>query len=456
MMRLSEAALATRGQLIGADVEFCCVRTDSRAIKKGQLFVALQGENFDGHEYAAQSLEQGASAVLVSKASNVSPAVVVEDTRLALGDLASHWRAKFDMPVVAITGSNGKTTVKEMLAAILKVATADDASVLATQGNLNNDIGLPMTMLNLGKQHSYAVLEMGMNHTGELSYLSNLAKPNVALVNNAGTAHIGELGSLEAIANAKGEIFEGLADGGTAIINADDVFANLWKNLASKHQQVTFGLKAKADVTAKYELHAASSDLELIAPNGTVKFTLPAPGLHNVSNALAAASAALALNVLLENIATGLSNFAGVKGRLQTKQGFAGAKVIDDTYNANPMSMKAAIDVLKASAGQRIFVMGDMAELGADAASMHAEIGAYAKTAGIEKFYALGELTKNAVTSFGANAMHFETIEALAESLKNMMNAETTVLVKGSRSMRMERVVDAIQLAQTNNNGGNH
>ena len=456
MMRLSEAALATRGQLIGADVEFCCVGTDSRAIKKGQLFVALKGENFDGHEYAAQSLEQGASAVLVSKASNVSPAVVVEDTRLALGDLASHWRAKFDMPVVAITGSNGKTTVKEMLAAILKVATADDASVLATQGNLNNDIGLPMTILNLGKQHRYAVLEMGMNHTGELSYLSNLAKPNVALVNNAGTAHIGELGSLEAIANAKGEIFEGLADGGTAIINADDVFANLWKNLASKHQQVTFGLKAKADVTAKYELHAASSDLELIAPNGTVKFTLPAPGLHNVSNALAAASAALALNVLLENIATGLSNFAGVKGRLQTKQGFAGAKVIDDTYNANPMSMKAAIDVLKASAGQRIFVMGDMAELGTDAASMHAEIGAYAKTAGIEKFYALGELTKNAVTSFGANAMHFETIEALAESLKNMMNAETTVLVKGSRSMRMERVVDAIQLAQTNNNGGNH
>ena len=456
MMRLSEAALATRGQLIGADVEFCCVGTDSRAIKKGQLFVALKGENFDGHEYAAQSLEQGASAVLVSKASNVSPAVVVEDTRLALGDLASHWRAKFDMPVVAITGSNGKTTVKEMLAAILKVATADDASVLATQGNLNNDIGLPMTMLNLGKQHRYAVLEMGMNHTGELSYLSNLAKPNVALVNNAGTAHIGELGSLEAIANAKGEIFEGLADGGTAIINADDVFANLWKNLASKHQQVTFGLKAKADVMAKYELHVASSDLELIAPNATVKFTLPAPGLHNVSNALAAASAALALNVLLENIATGLSNFAGVKGRLQTKQGFAGAKVIDDTYNANPMSMKAAIDVLKVSAGQRIFVMGDMAELGADAASMHAEIGAYAKTAGIEKFYALGELTKNAVTSFGANAMHFETIEALAESLKNMMNAETTVLVKGSRSMRMERVVDAIQLAQTNNNGGNH
>lgn len=456
MMRLSEAALATDGLLIGVDVEFCCVGTDSRAIKKGQLFVALKGENFDGHEYAAQSLEQGASSVLVSEPLNVGPAVVVKDTRLALGDLAAYWRAKFEIPVVAITGSNGKTTVKEMLAAILKVATGDDASVLATQGNLNNDIGLPMTMLNLDKQHRYAVLEMGMNHTGELSYLTRLAKPNIALVNNAGNAHIGELGSVEAIANAKGEIFEGLVDGGTAIINADDVFAGLWKSLASNHKQVTFGLKAKADVTATYELHAANSDIELITPKGTAKFSLPAPGVHNVSNALAASAAALALNISLEKIATGLSNFAGVKGRLQAKQGFAGAKVIDDTYNANPMSMKAAIDVLKASAGQRIFVMGDMAELGADAASMHAEIGAYAKTAGIEKFYALGALTKNAVTAFGANSIHFETVETLAESLKSMMNAETTVLVKGSRSMRMERVVEAIQLAQTNNNGGNH
>ncbi len=456
MMRLSEAALATQGQLIGPDVVFCCVGTDSRSIKKGQLFVALKGENFDGHEYAAQSLEQGASSVLVSKASNVSPALVVKDTRLALGDLAAYWRAKFEIPVVAITGSNGKTTVKEMLAAILKVAAGNDESVLATQGNLNNDIGLPMTMLNLDKQHRYAVLEMGMNHTGELSYLTGLAKPSIALVNNAGTAHIGELGSLEAIANAKGEIFEGLVDGGTAVINADDVFAGLWKSLASNHHQVTFGLKAKADVTARYELHEASSAVELITPKGTANFSLPAPGVHNVSNALAAASAALALNVSLEKIATGLSQFAGVKGRLQVKEGFAGAKVIDDTYNANPMSMKAAIDVLKASAGERVFVMGDMAELGADAASMHAEIGAYAKTAGIEKFFALGALTKNAVIAFGENAAHFETLDTLVESLKSMMNAQATLLVKGSRSMRMERVVDAIQLPQTNNNGGNH
>ena len=274
MMRLSELALATNGKLMGDDIEISCVGSDSRAINKGQLFVALKGENFDGHEYVTQSLAQGASAVLVSKALDAMPAVKVEDTRLALGALAAYWRAKFYLPVVAITGSNGKTTVKEMLAAILRVAAGSDERVLATQGNLNNDIGMPMTMLNLSEQHHYAVLEMGMNHTGELSYLTNLAKPNVALVNNAGSAHIGELGSLEAIANAKGEIFEGLVDDGIAIINDDDVFADLWKSLASKHQQMTFGLKAKADVTAKYALHAASSDMDLITPNGTVSFSI--------------------------------------------------------------------------------------------------------------------------------------------------------------------------------------
>lgn len=452
MMRLSEAAMATHGQLIGDDVDFCCVGTDSRAIKQGQLFVALKGENFDGHDYAEQSLEQGASAVLVSKASNASPGVLVKDTRLALGDLASHWRAKFDVPVVAITGSNGKTTVKEMLAAILKVAAGDDASVLATQGNLNNDIGLPMTMLNLREQHHYAVLEMGMNHTGELSYLTQLAKPNIALVNNAGTAHIGELGSVEAIAKAKGEIFEGLAKDGIAIINADDVFADLWKKLAEENKQITFGLNAKADVTAKYELQVSSSEVELLTSVGSVKFSLPAPGLHNVRNALASASAALALNISLADIAKGLSEFAGVKGRLQVKQGFAGAKLIDDTYNANPSSMKAAIDVLKASVGQRIFVMGDMGELGVDAPKMHAEIGAYAKEAGIEKLFALGTLTKNAVNAFGSKATYFESLETLADALKQSMGTAVTVLVKGSRSMKMERVVEAVQLAQTNNN----
>lgn len=451
MMRLSEIALATRGQVIGADVEIKSVGTDSRAIQADQLFVALKGENFDGHDYAAQSLQQGAAAVMISHEA-ATPAVLVRDTRLALGDLSAYWRNKFTMPVVAITGSNGKTTVKEMLASILKAAAGADEKVLATQGNLNNDIGLPLTMLKLDKQHAYAVFEMGMNHRGEIRYLTTLAKPNIALVNNAGSAHIGELGSYEAIAEAKGEIFEGLVDDGIAIINLDDVFADLWKKLAAKNKQMTFGLNHPADVTANYQLNASSSDIEMHTSIGNVSFELPVPGEHNVRNALAAATAALALNVPLHKIAEGLTHFAGVKGRLQSKPGFAGAKVIDDTYNANPLSMKAAIDVLAGNAGTRIFVMGDMAELGDDAAKMHAEIGEYAKAANIEAFYALGQLTPEAAKAFGASGKHLESVEALVDVLKKEMHSNVTVLVKGSRSARMERVVDLIQSSQATEN----
>lgn len=451
MMRLSEIALATKGKVLGADVEINSVGTDSRAIESGQLFVALKGENFDGHDYAAQSLQQGACAVMVSQ-EVAGPAVLVKDTRLALGDLSAYWRNKFSMPVVAITGSNGKTTVKEMLASILKVAAGDDAKVLATQGNLNNDIGLPLTMLKIEQQHEYAVLEMGMNHRGEIRYLTKLAKPNVALVNNAGSAHIGELGSYEAIAEAKGEIFEGLAKDGIAIINADDVFADFWKKLAAQNKQMTFGLNKQANVSARYQLNVMNSNIQMTTPIGNVNFDLPAPGEHNVRNALAAATAALALNVPLNKIAEGLTHFAGVKGRLQSKAGFAGAKVIDDTYNANPLSMKAAIDVLAGNQGTRIFVMGDMAELGDDAAEMHAEIGAYAKAAKIQTFYALGQLTPEATKAFGASGKHFESVETLVDALRKEMNSNVTVLVKGSRSARMERVVDLIQAGQVTEN----
>ena len=451
MMRLSEIALATKGKVLGADVEINSVGTDSRAIESGQLFVALKGENFDGHDYAGQSLQQGACAVMVSQ-EVAGPAVLVKDTRLALGDLSAYWRNKFSMPVVAITGSNGKTTVKEMLASILKVAAGDDAKVLATQGNLNNDIGLPLTMLKIEQQHEYAVLEMGMNHRGEIRYLTKLAKPNVALVNNAGSAHIGELGSYEAIAEAKGEIFEGLAKDGIAIINADDVFADFWKKLAAQNKQMTFGLNQQANVSARYQLNVMNSNIEMTTPIGNVNFDLPAPGEHNVRNALAAATAALALNVPLNKIAEGLTHFAGVKGRLQSKAGFAGAKVIDDTYNANPLSMKAAIDVLAGNQGTRIFVMGDMAELGDDAAEMHAEIGAYAKAAKIQTFYALGQLTPEATKAFGASGKHFERVETLVDALRKEMNSNVTVLVKGSRSARMERVVDLIQAGQVTEN----
>jgi len=443
MMRLSEAAIATHGIVIGNDVEFTSVGTDSRAITQGQLFVALKGENFDGHDYVAQSLAQGAAAALIENNEN-APAVKVKDARLALGDLAAYWRKKINAPIAAITGSNGKTTVKEMLAAILKVAAGDDSKVLATQGNLNNDIGMPLTLLRADSHHSYVVLEMGMNHSGEISYLTNIAKPNFALVNNAGLAHVGELGSVEAIAQAKGEIFQGLTLDGTAIINADDVYSDLWKSLASKYQQITFGLEATADVTATYELNGATSHVRLKAPNGEVEFTLPASGLHNVRNALAASAAAIALNISLQNIAEGLSGFSGAKGRLQQKLGQFDAQVIDDTYNANPVSMKAAIDVLSAREGKRFMVMGDMGELGADAGLMHAEIGSYAKQSGIDALFVLGDLSQEAVKAFGSGAQHFENAESLSDALLNHMDKLTTVLVKGSRFMRMERVVDKI------------
>jgi UDP-N-acetylmuramoyl-tripeptide--D-alanyl-D-alanine ligase len=455
MMHLSEAARATQGQLIGNDVLFTSVGTDSRNLAAGQLFVALRGEHFDGHAYAVPALEQGATAAMVSSATpGLAAGVVVQDTRLALGDLAAHWRRKFDIPLAAITGSNGKTTVKEMLASILRAEAGAEDRVLATEGNLNNDIGLPLTLLKLRHQHRYAVAEMGMNHRGEIRYLTRIGAPTVALVNNAGTAHIGELGSVEAIAQAKGEIFEGLSQGGVAVINVDDAYAPLWQALAAPHRIATFGLEQPADVTATYRLESGHSAVALKTPVGEVTFDLPSPGLHNVRNALAAATVALAMGASLTSVAQGLSRFGGAKGRLQYKTGLHQATVIDDTYNANPASMRAAIDVLASHAGKRILVLGDMGELGQDAADMHADIGTYAKGQGIDTLLTLGTLSAHMVTAFGQGARHFDTPEAIADALVGMMDQNTVVLVKGSRFMKMERVVAHITHGTTP--GGNH
>ncbi|MES2552344.1 MAG: UDP-N-acetylmuramoyl-tripeptide--D-alanyl-D-alanine ligase [Pseudomonadota bacterium] len=460
MMQLSEAAQATMGQVLGEDIFFTSVGTDSRNIAPEQLFVALHGENFDGHAYVRQAQEKGAAAALIStQQGNISPALLVKDTRLALGSLAGYWRAKFDIPLAAITGSNGKTTVKEMLSCILRAAAGSDEAVLATQGNLNNDIGLPLTLLKLRAWHRYAVTEMGMNHAGEIRYLTRLGRPTVALVNNATTAHIGGLGTVEDIANAKGEIFEGLAEDGVAIINADDAFAPLWKTLAAGKQVITFGLANPSDVTATYRLHADGSDVQMNSPQGdvdcNVEFRLPVPGLHNVRNALAASAAALAMGVDKLDIAKGLASFGGVNGRLQQKAGLHGALVIDDTYNANPASMKAAIDVLAAQPGTRIMVMGDMGELGDDAPAMHAEIGRYARQAGLSGFYALGELSRQAAEAFGAGAQQADSPEAVFEAINSQLGQGTVVLVKGSRFMRMERVVNLITTT-TQENEGSH
>jgi UDP-N-acetylmuramoyl-tripeptide--D-alanyl-D-alanine ligase len=314
--------------------------------------------------------------------------------------------------------------------------------VLATRGNLNNDVGMPLMLLELDSAHRYAVIEMGMNHAGEIRYLTQLAAPDVAVVTNAGRAHIEFLGSEEAIARAKGEIFEGLSDSGTAVINADDRFAPLWRELSAGRRQIDFGLEQPAAVTGTYRLAGFESEIVLKTPHGEAPARLPAPGVHNVRNALAAAAAATALDVPLEIIAAGLESFGGIKGRLQKKQGVRNALVIDDTYNANPESTRAAIDVLADAPGTRLFIFGDMGELGADAPRMHAGIGAHAKAAGIERMFTLGEHSACASEAFGAGARHFDRIENLLDEVPTAVQPGMSVLVKGSRFMRMERIVD--------------
>lgn len=441
MMHLSEAAQATNGKIIGGDVAFDAISTDSRSVHAGDLFVALRGDRFDGHDYVVDCLLHGAAAAMVDRkwasgdALSATSLLVVEDTRLALGELAACWRSKFSMPLAAVTGSNGKTTVKEMLAAILRAAAGNDEAVLATQGNLNNDIGLPLTLLKLRAGHQYAVAEMGMNHAGEIAYLTHIAKPTVALVNNALPAHLEGLGSVEGVARAKGEIFQGLAKDGTAIINADDVFAPLWRQLAATRRVMTFGLEHPADVSADYQLKADGSEIALKTPQGSAMLNLPAAGLHNVRNALAATAAALAMSVPLDSVVAGLQHFTGAKGRLQRKAGMFGCAVIDDTYNANPASMRAAIDVLATCPGKRILVLGDMGELGPDAEKLHVEIGQYAQAANLDGLMTLGEM------SLAYGGQHFDSPEALVVALQPQLNAQATVLVKGSRFMRMERVV---------------
>ena len=438
MIMLSEVAKAVNGQLLGADIEVKSIGTDSRNIVQNQLFIAIKGENFDGNTFASAAIIQGAAAVLVSEPNaSARPAVMVADTRLALGALAKYWRNQFKLPLVAVTGSNGKTTVKEMLVAILNAA---NKNVLSTQGNLNNDIGMPMTLLNLQQKNDIAVIEMGMNHLGEIDYLTRIAQPSVALINNAGTAHIGELGSRDNIAKAKGEIFAGLSDNGIAVINNDDDYAEYWQSLNLGKKIITFGLNKAADISATFAENADLTEVHLTTPTGSVSFNLALLGKHNISNALAASAAAVALGISNKDIARGLSNMQAVYGRLQRKAGFNNAVLIDDTYNANPDSMKAAIDVL-AVQKNTIFVMGDMAELGENAPQMHADIGIYAQQKGIGQLFVFGALSVKASQSFGEGAKHFEDLESLVSALKIQMKQGVTVLVKGSRFMQMERVV---------------
>lgn len=441
-MTMAEAARLVNAQLQGdADIAFAGVGTDTRTISAGQLFVALKGPNFDAHDFIAQAASSGAVGVMVERGCNVDiPQLIVPDSLKALGLLAQQWRMRFDFPVVGVTGSNGKTTVKEMLASIF----ATQWNTLSTRGNLNNDIGLPLTLLTLGEQHQAAVIEMGANHPGEIAYLTQIAKPTVALITNAGAAHLEGFGSVEGVAHAKGEIFQGLASDGCAIINADDNYADLWRTLAKGYRLISVGIDNVADVSCSWNGDVNGSQLSVSTPNGEFECQLKLAGRHNVMNALIAAAAAIAAGVSLEKIKSGLEAVQPVAGRLQIKRGINGASIIDDTYNANPYSLLAALKVLANCDGEKYLALGDMGELGTDTEDLHQQAGQHARESGVDALFAVGNYTRKAVEAFGENGHHFDSQETLIDSLRADLNSEVTLLVKGSRASHMERVVAAL------------
>ena len=445
-MRLHEAADALGAHWAGEDVMLQGVGTDTRTLQTGQLFVALHGPNFDGHDYLAEAKAKGAAACMVEKPVANCSALIVGDTRLALGQLARVWRHHFAMPLVGVTGSNGKTTVKEMLASIF----ARLGEVLATRGNLNNDIGVPLTLLGLDSSHTSAVVELGANHAGEIAYLTALAEPNVAVITNAASAHLEGFGTLNGVANAKGEIFQGLKEDGTAIINADDEFASLWRGLAKDKKVLSFGLQNPADIAAQWQVGDRGSQIHVSTPEGKVKLQLALLGEHNVMNALAAIAAAQAAGVKLTTIKAGLEAMQPVAGRLQLKAGLHGSRIIDDTYNANPASLAAAIEVLTGFTGKHILVLGDMGELGDEARELHAQAGRFARAHGVDRLYTVGPMAAAAAEAFGKEAQQCDSHEAASKALQQELTDDATVLVKGSRLSRMERVVQRLESGGTN------
>ncbi|RKP48509.1 UDP-N-acetylmuramoyl-tripeptide--D-alanyl-D-alanine ligase [Pararobbsia silviterrae] len=458
MLTLREAATLIPGATILGDetTPLDRVSTDSRTTGPGDLFVALKGDRFDAHEFLGQVAERHASAVLVSRspADWRVPALRVSDTRVALQDLARGWRAKFALPVVAVTGSNGKTTVKGMIASIFAAAVGDDAR-LATAGNLNNDIGVPLTLLRMRASHRLAVIELGMNHPGETEVLARIAQPTISLINNAQREHQEFMATVEAVALEHASVIHALPDGGHAVFPADDAYAGIWRVAATDRQIVDFALDH--DTAAVRGRRQSDGRLHIDTPAGALDVALNVIGDHNLRNALAATAAAYAAGVALDAIRAGLEAFEPVTGRLQRKRAalapFTGMTVIDDTYNANPDSMRAAIDVLAAQSGRRAIVIGDMGEVGDHATAFHREIGAYARERGIDALFALGEETRESVRAFGEHAVHCDSVDGLIAALSawpgvdaGRQHEQDTILVKGSRFMRMERVVRALTL----------
>ncbi len=443
-LTLSALTNALEARLIGADASFEGVSIDSRAIQPGQLFIALTGPRFDGHDYLNDVAGKGAVAALVERevADSALPQLLVKDTRQALGQLGALNRAAFTQPVAAVTGSSGKTTVKEMLASILRTR----GPVLATRGNLNNDLGVPLTLIELAPEHTSAVIELGASRLGEIAYTVGLTKPHVAILNNAGTAHVGEFGGPEKIVEAKGEIIEGLAADGIAVLNLDDKAFGIWKTRAAGRQVLTFAL---SNSEANFHASDLATDargcpaFNLHTPEGSERVQLNLLGTHNVANALAAAAAAHVLGVSLFGIATGLGAVQPVKGRTVAQLAKNGMRVIDDTYNANPTSMCAAVDILAGFSGRTVLVLGDIGELGDWAEQGHRDVGEYARGK-VSALYAVGPNMVHAVNAFGEQAQHFGTQAELIQALAAEQDTNTTILIKGSRSAAMENIVAAL------------
>lgn len=444
-MQFSQLADHLKGQLIGDNVAVGGISIDSRTIEPGEIYVALIGERCDGHDYINEAVQKGAAGVICAyKVETNVPQLIVEDTKKALADCARYYRQTVSIPFAAVTGSCGKTTTRALLESILK----QSHDVLASIKSFNNDIGVPLTLLRLKPKHQFAVIEMGANHPGEIAQLTHLVQPNVAIITLAGAAHLDGFGDIAGVACAKGEIFQGLSEEGTAIINADDQYADFWKNLVGNRKILTFGIKANADVTAKNikTMRDGSEAFDLFVNDEQVSIELPLVGEHNVMNALAAAAAAKALGISLEDIQKGLAQVSAEKSRLVVHEGFAGARIIDDSYNANPTSVRAAIEILAKQSGRSILVLGDMLEMGDESSQLHRELGELAKAARIDQLYCYGNETKNTAAGFGYDAKHFSDHDSLISSLKNHLDNDVTVLVKGSNSMQMSKVAKALMI----------
>jgi len=441
--RLSDAARWSGARHIGTDVEFNGLSTDSRNISKGMLFVALRGEHCDGHQFIDEAQTQGAVAALVSSPVATSlPLLVAEQPLHVLAELAAVWRSLFDLPLIGVLGSNGKTTVKELIATILRQEAG--YRVLATEGNQNNALGVPLSLFRLGSQHNVAILELGANQPGEIAFLGNIAKPNIAIITNAGLDHIAGFGGVEGAARANGEVFSAMEHKGIAILNGDDECLPIWQHQAGTHTQIRFGFKPNADVRGSWHPRLDGGSLSIDSPWGRIDTHLHLMGQHNALNALAAATACLTLGVDTEMVAAGLAAMRPVGGRLQSRLGAGGARIIDDTYNANPSSLSAALETLTAIPGKKILVLGDMAELGDEAVKWHVWAGQAAHAAGISRLFTVGELAGLAAESFGERDDRFADAQALIRALLPQLKSGVTVLFKGSRCMSMENMVSEI------------